>query len=113
MASSITDNPNGTLNVPFNGVEAHFIPTNGLTGFNRDNNTGYGITFLKNHDNLCNITLCNLTLAHFDYVPSLGGNVLYAAIFGIYIIANIYLGVRHKAWGYMAAMFCSRRTLWN
>lgn len=108
MASKITANSNGTLNVPFNGVEALFIPTNGLTGFNRDNNTGYGnITILENHDSLCNSTLCDLTLAHFDYVPSLGGNALYAAIFGIYIIANIYLGMRHKAWGYMAAMFFS------
>jgi hypothetical protein len=106
MSSNITINPNGTLTVPFNGVQALFIPTDGITGFNRDNNTGYGnITLLENHDALCNITTCDLTLAHFDYIPSLGGNALYAAIFSIYIIANLYLGIRHKAWGYMAAMF--------
>jgi RTA1 like protein len=106
MASNITTNPNGTLTILFNGVEALFIPTTGLTGFNRNNNTGYGnITILENPDAICNITLCDLTLAHFDYIPSLGGNTFYATIFGIYIIANIYLGIRHKAWGYMAAMF--------
>jgi hypothetical protein len=38
MASQISANPNGTL-------------TNGLTGFKRNNNTGYGnITILENHD---------------------------------------------------------------
>jgi hypothetical protein len=32
MAFNITANLNGTLNIPFTGVEALFIPTNGLTG---------------------------------------------------------------------------------
>jgi hypothetical protein len=106
MASSLAINANGTITFPFNGVESLFIPTTGLTGYNRNNNTGYGnITILENHDALCNSTLCDLTLAHFDYIPSLGGNALYAAIFGIYLVANVYLGMRHRAWGYMAAMF--------
>ncbi len=81
------------------------LPT-ALTGLNRGNNTGYGnLTILIDHDSLCDATLCDLTLAHFDYIPSLGGNALYAAIFGIYIFFNIYFGIRHKTWGYMAAMF--------
>jgi hypothetical protein len=105
MAGNITRNANGTLNVPFNGVQALFYPTNGLTGFNRNNNTGYGnVTILENHDALCNSTLCDLTLAHFDYIPSLGGNAFYAAVFGIYIMINIVLGFRHRTWGYMVAM---------
>jgi hypothetical protein len=88
-----------------NGIQTLFIPTDGLTGINRDNNTAYGnLTILLDHDNLCTISLCDLSLAHFDYLPSLGGNVLYASIFGLYILVNIFLGVRHKTWGYMAAM---------
>ena len=38
----ITVNHNGTLNIPMSGGMALFVPTNGLTGFNRNNNTGYG-----------------------------------------------------------------------
>lgn len=106
MEANITVNANGTLTIPLNGGAALFIPTDGLTGLNRNNNTGYGnLTILNDHDNLCNITLCDLTLAHFDYIPNLGGNALYASIFGLYILANLFLGIRHKTWGYMAAMF--------
>ncbi|KAE8445435.1 hypothetical protein EG329_013448 [Mollisiaceae sp. DMI_Dod_QoI] len=106
MATNYTQNPDGTLNVPFNGAQALFIPTNGLTGFNRNNNTGYGnITILENSDALCTTTLCDLTLAHFDYIPSLGGNAFYAAVFGIYILLNLIFGIHHRTWGYMAAMF--------
>jgi hypothetical protein len=35
-------NANGTLTIVENGVLALFIPTHGITGFNRNNNTGYG-----------------------------------------------------------------------
>jgi len=106
VGGNVTVNADGTLTIPYNGGQALFIPEPGITGFNRNNNTGYGnITILINHDTLCNTTLCDLTLAHFDYLPSLGGNALYAAIFGIYILANIYLGLRHRTWGYGAAMF--------
>jgi hypothetical protein len=104
--SNVTVNANGTLTIIENGGLALFIPTHGITGFNRNNNTGYGnITILSNHDALCNITLCDLTLAHFDYIPNLGGNALYAAIFGIYLLTNIFFGIRYKTWGYSAALF--------
>ncbi|KAF8860528.1 putative RTA1 domain protein [Acephala macrosclerotiorum] len=106
MAANVTHNANGTLNIAFNGVQSLFIPTNGITGYNRNNNTGYGnITILQNHDALCNSTLCDLTLAHFDYIPSLGGNAFYAGVFGIYILLNLFFGTRYRTWGYMAAMF--------
>lgn len=105
MDANFTVNPNGTLTIPFNGIEALFIPTDGITGLNRDNNTAYGnLTLFENRDTLCTTATCDLTLASFDYLPSLGGNAFYAAVFGIYIFVNLYLGIRHKAWGYMAAM---------
>jgi hypothetical protein len=43
-------------------------------------------------------------MASFDYIPSLGGNAIFAAIFGVLIIGQLYFGVRHKIWGYMCAM---------
>jgi len=104
--SNFTVNANGTLTIIQNGALALFIPTHGITGFNRKTHTGYGnLTILSNHDALCNSTLCDLTLAHFDYLPSLGGNALYAVIFGIYLITNVFFGIRYKTWGYGAAMF--------
>ncbi|KAF4625050.1 hypothetical protein G7Y89_g13119 [Cudoniella acicularis] len=104
-ALGITVNPNGTYTIPLQGGEGLFIPTDGLTGENRNNNTAYGnITIYENSNVLCTLSLCDLSLAHFDYIPSIGGNSLYAAIFGIFILMNIFQGIRYKTWGYMVAM---------
>ena len=100
-----TTNPNGTLNIFEKGKKTLFIPTNGVTGYNQDNDTAYGNLTLLIDPTLCNLTTCDLTLATFDYIPSLGGNAFYCAIFGVYLILNVYLGFRHKTWGYMVAMF--------
>lgn len=43
-------------------------------------------------------------MASFMYLPTVPGNAIYAAIFGIYIIAQLFLGFKHKTWGYMVAM---------
>jgi hypothetical protein len=103
---NITVNANGTYTISYNGINSLFIPTDGLTGFNSNNNTGYGnITILINNTALCNISVCDLTLAHFDYIPSIGGNAVYTAIFGLYIFAQLFLGIHYKSWGYMTAMF--------
>ena len=92
VSRNFTTNPNGK------GRETLFIPTDGLTGYNRYNNTAYGNLTLLESQNLCGLTTCDLTLASFDYRPSLGGNAFYAATFGIYLVLNIYLGLRHKTW---------------
>jgi len=105
VSSNFTRNPDGTFNLFVKGRETLFIPTSGLTGWNRDNNTAYGnITLLREQD-LCTLASCDLTLASFDYRPSLGGNAFFAAIFGVFLVLNIFLGIRHKTWGYLAAMF--------
>ena len=105
MAQNFTKNANGTLTFMLDGVESLFIPTDGITGWNRDNHTAYGnLTILLDDNNLCTISLCDLTLAHFNYIPNLAGNALYTAILAIYLFVNIFLGIRHKTWGYMAAM---------
>ena len=104
---SVTQNANGTLTFLFNGVNALFIPTDGLTGYNRNNNTGYGnFTLLLTSADLseCTLSTCDLTLATFDYVPNLGANVFFALLFGLLLIANVSLGVRYKTTGYTIAM---------
>lgn len=105
VSSNFTTNPDGTLNLFVKGRKTLFIPTNGLTGENRHNNTAYGNITLLQNQNLCSLSTCDLTLASFDYRPSLGGNAFFAAIFGVYLILNIILGIRYKTWGYMTAMF--------
>ena len=64
----------------------------------------YGNLTLIMHPELCTVKTCDLTLASFLYIPSLPGNAIYAAIFTIYIVAQLFLGIKHKTWGYMAAM---------
>lgn len=53
---------------------------------------------------LCTLATCDLTLANLTYLPSLPGNAFFAACFSIFLIAQIYLGIRYKTWGFMAAM---------
>lgn len=43
-------------------------------------------------------------MASFLYLPTVPGNAIYAAIFAIYIIVQLYLGIRNRVWGYMVAM---------
>lgn len=54
----------------------------------------------------CKLGTCPLELANFTYVPSLGGNVAYLAIFAALLIPNVYLGIRYKTWGYTVGMVC-------
>ncbi|MCJ1477671.1 hypothetical protein MMC13_006344 [Lambiella insularis] len=53
----------------------------------------------------CTLTTCTLAQAHFDYVPTLAGNTLYTAIFGLAFAGQLFLGIRYKTWGFMGAMF--------
>lgn len=105
IGTTVIPNANGTLSIFVKGRETLFIPTDGLTGWNRDNNTAYGNFSLLENQDLCTLSTCDLTLASFHYRASLGGNAFYAAVFGIYLLLNMYLGFRHKTWGYMIAMF--------
>jgi hypothetical protein len=66
--------------------------------------TGYGNQTLLANPELCTLQTCDLSLASFLYLPTVPGNAIYAAIFGIYIIVQLYLGIRHKTFGYMTAM---------
>ena len=68
----------------------------------------FNFTLLQN-PRLCTSCTCPLELDgyHFgvmEYFPSLAGNALFAAIFGLCLLPQIYLGIRHKTWGYLIGM---------
>lgn len=54
---------------------------------------------------LCTYSVCPLDVfGQLHYRPSLGGNVLYLAIFGLGLLANIALAIKYRTWGYLAAI---------
>jgi hypothetical protein len=55
----------------------------------------------------CTIAICPLETygqAFFNYRPSLPGNSIYAAIFGICLVLQLAFGIRKKTWGFLAGM---------
>ena len=66
--------------------------------------TGYGNATLLANPQLCTLQTCDLSMASFFYIPTLAGNAIYAGIFGAYLLAQLYLGIKHRTWGYMVAM---------
>jgi hypothetical protein len=54
--------------------------------------------------NLCTIQTCSLDYATVRYVPSLGGNAFYLALFATILAVQLALGIRYRLWGYLVAM---------
>ncbi|TEA15886.1 Sphingoid long-chain base transporter RSB1 [Colletotrichum sidae] len=54
----------------------------------------------------CTVETCPLSCAQVEYLPTLPGNAVYAAAFGLLLIAQIILGIRYKTWGFMVGMIC-------
>ena len=65
---------------------------------------GTGNQTLLEFPNLCTLETCDLTMANFMYIPTLPGNAVVAAVFGLCVIAQLAIGIKHKTWGYMGAM---------
>lgn len=53
----------------------------------------------------CTLGTCPLSEAFVTYVPSLPGNVLYIALFGVMLLFQVIMGIRWKTWGYLVGMF--------
>lgn len=53
---------------------------------------------------ICPIELDGLHLGVMGYFPNLAGNAVLAAVFGLCLLPQLYLGIRHKTWGFMAGM---------
>lgn len=42
--------------------------------------------------------------ANVQYVPSFAGNATYLSIFAILLVPQLYLGIRHRTWGFLTGM---------
>lgn len=82
------------LNGTYEGGLTHQFPNGSYIG---------NVTLILN-PHLCTLQTCDLSMSSFEYRPTVAGNAIYAAIFGISILAQLYLGIKHKTWGYMVAM---------
>lgn len=54
----------------------------------------------------CTVGICPLSCAQVDYLPTLAGNAVYAAVFGLLLIMQLGLGIKYKTWGFMVGMIC-------
>ena len=52
----------------------------------------------------CTLETCCLAQSNFLYIPSYGGNMFFAVIFGVLILPQLFLGIRYKTWGFMVGM---------
>lgn len=55
-------------------------------------------------DLYCTLSTCPLSLATVEYRPSLAGNALYLALFGLFLAAQLFFGIRHRTWGFLVGM---------
>lgn len=53
---------------------------------------------------VCTLTTCPIDWAFVEYIPSLAGNALYLSIFAGLLLAQLYLGIRYRTWGFLAGM---------
>ncbi|KAH8647219.1 RTA1 like protein-domain-containing protein [Xylariales sp. PMI_506] len=52
----------------------------------------------------CTIGTCPIHFAEVQYIPSLAGNVLFLAIFGLFLLFQAVCGFLYKTWSYNGAM---------
>ncbi|MCJ1306959.1 hypothetical protein MMC25_000603 [Agyrium rufum] len=86
-------------------LDTYLILNNITDYFTADYKTQQILSF---YSELCNLTIpaCPLVLAQQDYVPSLGANAFFAAIYGICMLINLFFGIRYKTWGFVVGMTC-------
>ena len=47
---------------------------------------------------------CPVEESIYGYLPNLAGNAFFAAIFGVFMIVNIFFGIRYRTWTFLIAM---------
>ncbi|OAP55716.1 hypothetical protein AYL99_09868 [Fonsecaea erecta] len=53
----------------------------------------------------CTYATCSVKdYGQLQYIPSLAGNAFYLAVFSLACLAQIWLGVRYRTWGFMCGM---------
>jgi RTA1 like protein len=53
---------------------------------------------------ICTLGTCPIQWAFVEYIPSLAGNATYLSIFVALWIAQLYLGIRYRTWGFLTGM---------
>jgi hypothetical protein len=53
---------------------------------------------------ICTLGTCPIQWANVEYVPSMAGNATYLSIFAVLLVAQLYLGIRYRTWGFLAGM---------
>ncbi|KAK4150497.1 sphingoid long-chain base transporter RSB1 [Chaetomidium leptoderma] len=52
----------------------------------------------------CPLQIDGYFLGSMSYFPSLAGNAVFAAVFGLCLIPQLYFGIRYKTWGFLICM---------
>jgi hypothetical protein len=65
---------------------------------------GGNATLILNPE-LCTLETCDLSLGQLEYLPSIWGNAIFIGVFGLFLPVQIFLGIKHKTWGFMVGLF--------
>jgi hypothetical protein len=61
------------------------------------------ITLILNPE-LCTLQTCDLSLGQLQYLPNVWANAIFVGIFGAFIPAQIFLGIKYQTWGFVVAL---------
>jgi hypothetical protein len=53
---------------------------------------------------VCTVQTCPIECGQVKFFPSLPGNILYAVIFGLLLLAQVGLGVWYRTYGFVIGM---------
>ncbi|KAH7408998.1 RTA1 like protein-domain-containing protein [Cadophora sp. MPI-SDFR-AT-0126] len=63
-----------------------------------------GNTTLILKPELCTLQTCDLSLGQLEYLPSVWGNAIFVGVFGLLLAIQLYLGIKHKTWGFTTGL---------
>jgi hypothetical protein len=56
---------------------------------------------------ICTLQTCSVKqCGQVTFLPTLPGNILYAVLLGLILLAQLGLGVFYRTWGFMIGMLC-------
>lgn len=55
---------------------------------------------------LCSLGKCPIEYAMLSYLPTVTGNSVYIALFGILLALQTFLGLRYRTWGVLIGTTC-------
>jgi hypothetical protein len=59
---------------------------------------------LANPEKYCTVSTCPLSLAYIQYLPSFAGNTFYASLFVLFLVGQLFVGIRYSTWGFSGGM---------